>query len=331
MAFKSVLNGWLTWNMHSIAWAKAKHVGVSSAATWSRDSGGPCKIKSSQMIFLRNLCMMWACWERSGKMGKVSFIVLSLSSTGRSRYLARIGIVGNCCLNVHVPKTVWFWFITPIEDSSMVFEGSIYSLNHMSMYTGIYRSIYPSSYPSIHPAIRPSINCSSHLAALSTDLSSGSILRLHRNSRPTTIQLQRGPVVSRTELLYVAVCILSNLQANAWVNCCVEFQVQMAAVTLGCGDGCDGVRFPSWVIIAGESSSSLLWKLLCTFAMEGKLVSLLVKSCEHGTSCAQAMLAHCGLFLLNGGCGYVLILVFHCTFYNASLRFFEYTVYNIKN
>ena len=106
----------------------------------------------------------------------------------------------------------------------------------------------------------------------------------------------------------------------------VEFQVQMAAVTLGCGDGCDGVRFPSWVIIAGESSSSPVWKLLCTFAMEGKLVSLLVKSCEHGTPpCAQAMLAHSGLFLLNGGCGYVLILVFHCIFYNASLRFFKYT------
>lgn len=32
----------------------------------------------------------------------------------------------------------------------------------------------------------------------------------------------------------------------------VEFQVQMAAVTLGCGDGCDGVRFPSWVILLLE-------------------------------------------------------------------------------
>ena len=160
--------------------------------------------------FWGNLCMMCACWEMSAKMGKVSFIVLSLSSTGRSRYLARIA----CDLSSEDCLVLVYYSLLPSKTLRWSSK-DLSSLNHMSMYTGIYRSIYPSSYPSIHPAIRPSINCSSHLAALSIDLSSGSILQLHRNSRPTTIQLQRGPVVSRTELLYVAVWILSNLQAPA--------------------------------------------------------------------------------------------------------------------
>lgn len=81
--------------------------------------------------FLGNLCMMRACWERSGKMGKVSFIVLSLSSTGRSRYLAHIGMVGNCCLRLVFRRLFGSGLLLPSKTLRWSSK-DLSSLNHMS-------------------------------------------------------------------------------------------------------------------------------------------------------------------------------------------------------
>lgn len=80
-------------------------------------------------------------------------------------------------------------------------------------------------------------------------------------------------------------------------------EVQMAAVTLGCGaDGCDGAGAPRGLCLShGHGLLHTCHSQSMQAFDRASVVQVHVF--------AEAMLAHTGLFFLNDGCGYVLILV----------------------